>query len=509
MRQSLLFSMLGAMAILNSPHCLAQPLSKVLVIKDTKHDVSMNLQDAPLGSFRKISFHPVLERLATGQVTITAFQGLGQSLGSYVIKSTAPNVSGGVGLTQYVQWVDPDLAVFDKKTGQIAPGFPKPGNAIWAGFGGPCETENSEIPQVIYDQLAHRWVLTRQAFANPTTGPFFQCVAVSQTDDATGAYYRYAFEMNSRNNFGKIGLWSDAYYLGMNMFGPVDFGPRVCALDRNKMLMGLPASAECFQLKTTHSGPLLPADLGGTAFPVAGMPGFFFGLKPPQNLLMFKLHADFANPNNASLSTGISIPVLNFEAPCSSAGGGSCVIQPNTANKLDLFGDRFSSSVVYRQFGDHASLAATHNIQGPPPKLAPAIRWYELWILDSNNPNANPIVHQQQDFAPDTMNRFSGSLGVDKVGNIAMGYTVSSSAVYPSPEIAYRNYYDSLNNLTLQALFTGLASQTGVSDWSSYSSMALDPIDNCTFWYSNEYLKTAGSSNWDTMIAHFKLPSCT
>lgn len=484
-----------------------EKLYKLILIHDTKHDISMPLKNVPAYSLKQPSSidNPV-ELKFLAQLNISAFQGIGTGLGSYVVTTPSPDVSGGVGKTQFVQWVDPDLAIFDKITGQIAPGFPKPGNAIWAGFGGACETSNSGTPNVKFDQLANRWVLTRQAYNNSDTGPFYQCIAVSTTEDATGSYYRYSFQMDSLNNYGKIALWPDGYYMGMHMYGPASFGPRACVFDRSNMLIGSPATAECFQLTDADSAPLLPSDLGGTALPPAGMDGYLFSIAPPRSLLMFRLHADFSMPANAYLSSPIRIPVADFNKPCAGTSGQNCIVQPGTSNKLDTLGDRFTARIVYRRFGEHGSFIASHNIQGPPPKLSPAFRWYELRVL--NDPLANPVVYQQQDFAPNSMSRNTGNLGIDKTGNIAIGYTVSSTAVHPSPEIAYRNYFDPLDNLTLQALYTGLGSQTGISAWSLSSAMSLDPVDNCTFWYSGEYLKTTGSFNWSTIVTHFKLPSC-
>jgi hypothetical protein len=494
-----------------SSFALNKDINHVIVIQNTKHDISFPLRDVPLHSLR---IQPLSNKIqqelniddAASPLTIKGYEGVGVGLGSYVVTMAAPDVSGAVGSTQYVESVQPDIAVFDKMTGAVAPGFPKPGSAIWSGFGGPCETTNTGSPNVRYDQMANRWVVTKEANANTTTGPFYQCIAISTTDDATGSYNRYAFPMDSQNNYSRIGIWTNGYYLGMNMFGPASVGPRVCAIDRKSMLLGVDASIECFQLGADLP-PFFPTELAGTTKPIAGTPEFFFSINPPSNLSMIKFFADFTNPANARISSIISIPVNSFVKACSATGGNNCAVQPGTTNRLTLLSDRFSSRIVYRQFGDHGSFVASHNVQGPPPKLSPALRWYELRITDITNPLANPVVFQQQDYAPDSKNRFTGSLGIDKAQNIVMGYTVSSTAVHPSPELGYRNYFDPLSNLTTQALYTGLGSELD-SNWSAFSAMSLDPMDSCTFWYASEYLKTDGIMNWSTSITHFKLPSC-
>lgn len=480
--------------------------SPVIVGKDVKHDTSIPVRDVPLFS-GKPSFannvRNIITRYAGNRLTV--FQGIGVGLGSYSVTKSSPEISGSVGTTQYVQWVDPDIGVFDKATGAIAPGFPKPGSAIWFGFGGPCETQNMGSPNTKFDPIEKRWVVTRQAFENETTGPFYQCIAVSTTEDAAGSYYRYAFTLDSVGHYGGVGVWSDAYYLALTMFGPVSEGPRVCAFEKDKMIMGSPANMQCNQLSIDESSPLRPATVEGGANPV-GYPEYFFGLNAPDTLLLFKYHVDWQTPTNTTLSSAIAIPVATFVKPCPTTSGNNCAVQPNTTNRLDVLGDRITSRINFRQFPNFGSIVLAHNIQGTPTKFSPAVRWYEL--RRANNPTANFVIHQQDTLAPDSKARFSPSIAIDRFQNIAMGYTVSSSAVHPSPEMGYRNYFDPLNDLIIQPLVTGLGSEDTISAWTTTSTMSVDPIDSCTFWYSSEYLKTNGNFNWSTAIVKFKLAAC-
>lgn len=434
-------------------------------------------------------------------VPIQSFKGIGVGMGDYKVAAIPSDSNGSVGANQYVQWVNFDFAVFDKSTGQLVAGFPKKGNSIWAGFGGLCETTNKGEPLVKYDQLAHRWVLSQIAY-NSTT--YYQCVAVSTSEDATGTYYRYAFLMDSFNEYGKLGLWPDAYYMTFTMDGPSVFGPKACALDRTKMLAGQNATMQCKQLGSTV-GTLLPADLDGQVLPISGTSEYMMNLAPPDHINFYQFHVDFANPTNTTFTGPINIPVAPYNLACPSANG-ICGIQPNTTTLLDTISDRLMHRLAYRQFSDHASIVATHTVEGPAPKKAPAIRWYEFRVPMCST---IPIVHQQGTFAPDSKNRYVGSIAMDRVGNIAVGYTVSSKNVYPSPEFAMRLTSDPLNILSSsQPLWTGTGSQTSRNRWGDYTSMSIDPTDDCTFWYTSQYLISSGVFNWSTSISRFKLNAC-
>src|SRR3954451_6504621 len=191
----------------------------------------------------------------------SGFEGVGRGQYGFDVLYSPPDTVGAVGATQYVQWVNTYFAVFDKTSHAIVPGFPKPGNAIWSGFGGGCETNNDGDPIVQYDKIAGRWILTQ--FSVSTT-PYLQCVAISTSSDATGSYNRYAFSYGNTQfpDYPKLGVWPDGYYVSFNIFnnGQSFGGAKVCAFDRSKMLSGAAATQQCFQLSTSYGG-LLPSDL--------------------------------------------------------------------------------------------------------------------------------------------------------------------------------------------------------------------------------------------------------
>jgi hypothetical protein len=465
---------------------------------------SMNQVDKPLRLIPKGQLlhnnDPVVQSSAGAFVGTTSglnIPGVGNGDYGFVPNAAPPDTNGAVGATQYVQWVNESFAVFDKTTGAIAAGFPKAGNTLWSGFGGGCETNNDGDPVVQYDKAANRWVMTQ--FSVSTT-PYLQCVAVSTTSDATGTFNRYSFSQPNFNDYPKLGVWPDGYYISFNMFnGNAFVGGRACAFDRNAMLAGGAATQICFQLSNSFGG-LLPSDLDGSTPPPAGSPNYFLAFGT-NSLQMWKFHTDFANPSNATFSTTPTIiPVAGFSPACS--GGGTCIPQPGTTQQLDSLADRLMHRLAYRNFGDHESLVVNHSVVAG---TSVGVRWYEL-----RSPGSAPTVFQQGTYAPDSSYRWMGSIGMDQAGNIALGYSVSSSTLSPSIRYTGRAPTDTLGTLQAEStILTGSGSQTrGLSRWGDYSAMTIDPTDDCTFFYTNEYLKSSGTFNWSTRIASFKFPGC-
>jgi len=421
--------------------------------------------------------------------------------GSFTVNSAPPDTNGAVGATQYVQIVNTGFAVFDKATKSVVYG-PVQSNTLWSGFGGPCETDNDGDATVVYDKAANRWVISQFAV---TAAPYYQCVAVSATSDATGAYYRYAFPYGSIfPDYPKMGVWPDAYYETFNMFNGNTFaGAKLCAYDRNAMLSGAAATQQCFQLSTSYGG-VLPADLDGSTAPPAGSPNYMLNFGA-NSLNLWKFHVDWTNTANTTLTGPTSIAVASFSAAC---GGGTCVPQGGVKQKLDSLGDRLMFRLAYRNFTDHESLVVTHSVKVGTSRQNPytGVRWYEI-----RTPGTTPTVYQQSTFSPDTSYRWMGSVAMDKQGNMALGYSASSSTLHPAIRYTGRLATDALNSMQAEnSILEGLGSQTGsnLSRWGDYSAMTVDPVDDCTFWYTNEYLKTNGAFNWSTRIASFKFPGC-
>ena len=384
---------------------------------------------------------------------------------------------------------------------------PAAGNTLFSGFGGPCQTTNDGDPIVQYDQIANRWIMTQ--FAVSAT-PYRQCVAVSTSSDATGSYNRYEFTYGtSLNDYPKLGVWPDAYYITYNMFtaGALFAGARLCALDRTSMLAGLPATQQCFQLSTSY-GSVLPSDVDGPILPPVGAPNYMV-TDATNSLRFWRFHVDWITPANTTLTGPITIPVASFAHPCPNANRGACVPQPSTNQRLETLADRVMYRFAYRNFGTHESLVVNQAVRvGNGNQLRTGIRWYEL-----RNPNSTPpTVFQQSTYAPDSgFWRWMGSAAMDKQGNLAVGYSIShASSLKPTIRFAARGVTDPLNTLSSEVnLLTGTGSQLpNLARWGDYSTLSVDPVDDCTMWYTNEYLSTNGTFNWRTRIASFKLAAC-
>jgi hypothetical protein len=270
------------------------------------------------------------------------FDGMGSITSPGIITGTPPDTNGVVGSTQYVQIVNGGIEVFDKATGAVVQAA-RSTNTLWTGFAGACSTHNDGDGVVVYDKLANRWVISQFALNIPS-GPYFQCVAVSKTSDATGMYNLYDFQYSNLNDYPKMGVWPDGYYTTFNMFDGSTFaflGVNACAMDRAKMLAGQPASQICFQLDV-NSDPLLPSDVDGPTPPPAGAPNYMLGFNSTtQNSLnLYKFHVDFTTPANSTFMGPTSLPVAAFTIPCASSPTLTCIPQKGTSNQLDSLGDR-------------------------------------------------------------------------------------------------------------------------------------------------------------------------
>ena len=510
-------------SVLMAPSSLWAQAGAVEVSAAVHHDVSPPLRNIPpqaprlerrqkpvhplplaaVGEFQPDAALQSTPGLEVGTTPAFRFAGVGNGDYGFVPNAAPPDTNGAVGATQYVQWVNESFAVFDKGTGALVHG-PVAGNTLWAGFGGGCETNNDGDPIVQYDKIAGRWILTQFSV---TTTPFLQCVAVSTTSDATGVYNRYAFSYGTTQfpDYPKLGVWPDAYYITFNIFtGNTFTGSKLCAYDRVSMLAGTAATQQCFQLSSSFGG-VLPSDLDGATLPPLGSPNFMVNFGS-NSLNEWRFHVDFGVPANSTLTGPNNIPVAAFTPACS---GGACIPQPGTRNALDSLADRLMYRLAYRNIAGHEALVVNHSVMvsGNKRSQVDGVRWYEL-----RDPNgaSGASVFQQGTFAPDSSNRWMGSIAMDKVGDIAVGYSVSSSSVIPSIRYTGRIGTDPLGTLQAEStILSGGGSQTGnLHRWGDYSSMSVDPVDDCTFFYTTEYLKSSGSFNWSTQIASFKFPGC-
>jgi hypothetical protein len=438
-----------------------------------------------------------------------SFEGLNNNDNQATIGSrpTPPDPNGDVGPNHYVQTLNLIFAVYDKAGTRLL--GPLPNNAVFAGFGGPCQTRNDGDPIVRYDDLADRWLLSQFT----TASPFHQCIAISQTSDPTGAWYRYDFIIPSGrfNDYPKFGVWPDGYYMSAGARGIPGPVTDVFAFERDRMLAGLSARMVSFQTATElgYVAPV-PADLDGPLPPV-GAPNVFVGVKQssPQALLVFRFHVDWANPANSTFGlSGLPNDTLSAIAPftliCPSTR--SCIPQPGTTTGIDALAGRYVMyRAQYRNFGTYESIVFNQTVDAGAQRAG--VRWYEI-----RDPAGTPLIHQQGTYAPgDGLHRWMGSAAMDRQGNLAIGFSVSSGTVFPSIHYAGRLVGDPPGLLAQgeAILQTGGGSQLSTgSRWGDYSVMGVDPSDDCTFWYTTEYYATTSTNGWQTRIGRFRYPGC-
>ena len=505
-----------------------------------RHDRSARLRDIQPGppppveeAEREPQMHRVARRSSTTLVAdpvvqttpaVTAVAGPTRSIEGVgnVNSVVPPDTNGAVGPNHFVQWVNLSFAVYSKGDATTPPALlygPAPGNTIWRGFGGACETTNNGDPIVRYDRLADRWVMTQLALPNSFLGllfaPFYECIAVSATPDPLGAYYRYAFSFDKLNDYPKFGVWSDGYYMTMNQYTSLSLqwaGQGVVAFDRASMLSGQPASAIYYDLASvdTNLGGMLPADLDGPA-PPAGAPEYFvqvdddaWGAASVDQLQIWSFHADFANPSLSSFTRVAALPTAPFDSDMCGYSR-NCIPQPGTTARVDAIADRLMYRLQYRNFGTHETLVVNQTVDADASDHA-GIRWYEV-----RSPGSSPFIYQQGTYAPDPNQRWMGSAAMDGSGNIALGFSVSGPVTSPSIRYTGRLADDPLNVMTLGEadLMVGSGSQTHSSGrWGDYSALLVDPADDCTFWFTQEYYAVTSEIGWQTRIGSFALPGC-
>ena len=420
-----------------------------------------------------------------------------------------PDTNGEAGLTQYVQIVNQGFQVFSKSTGAaLVPA--KDIAALWQGFGGVCQNSGFGDPIVMYDQLANRWLISQ--FAG-TSVPTDECIAISKTSDATGEWWRYAFHLgNDFFDYPHFGVWPDAYYMSMNVFDASDpnpfLGPQPFAFDRGAMLAGNPATFVTTRDPSVFdpdNDSMLPADLDGSTPPPAGAPNPFLMSGPFNSTWpLWRFHVDFATPANSTFTSGGTLTPAAYTALC--LGVFNCVPQKgvDSGDYLDALADRGMFRLAYRNFGSREALVGNMSVES---NGVAGIRWYEI----NHATSGTPSFVQQSTYQPDTTWRWMGSVAMDRFGNLALGFSASSPAMNPAIKYAGRLAGDPANTLAQgeATLIAGTGSQQETNNrWGDYSDLTVDPVDDCTFWYTQEYYASTAAFAWRTRIGSFRLHGC-
>ncbi len=487
--------------------------------------------------------------------TIANFEGLSNQdnfnlLGGRV---NPPDPVGDVGPNHYVEMVNLVFAVYNK-SGNLLLG-PLTLGSLWQNFAVTDCANNAGDPIVVYDQFADRWLLSQFTSVGPK---YWNCIAISQTGDPTGAYYRYAFITQPDPDlpggtffpdYPKYGVWKDSYILTTRDFGDVSaYGISVYALEKNKMINGQ-AKARAVQFFIDGNVPanlplvgdgLLPADVDGKTKPKSDAPALIVGTQDDGSgyggtfdaLNLFELKVLWNSKPTASLSLAAQLAVASFDSifPCAPPvppeQDRNCLPQPGIVDPsqyLDIlsYRQRPTYRLAYRSFGTYESYVTNQSVEAAPGVAG--VRWYEIRRV-----NGAYSVYQQGTYAPgDGVHRWMGSAAMDKYGNIALGYSVvNGTTVYPGIRYTGRLKGDPLGTMTLGegVIINGSGVQTTTnSRWGDYTSLNVDPVDDCTFWYVNEYYEVSGlplplpapplpppgtTAPWQTRIASFKLPGC-
>jgi hypothetical protein len=477
--------------------------------------------------------------LAYAQVPVSTFEGIDASDYSGSGLSIDPN--GAVGTVQYTEWTNAVYWAFDKVTGLPLTAAPVEGDTPWRDNNMPDCYGPSGNDELLFDHLASRWIIGRRTVQ--TGGTYFYCIAVSSTDDMTSpnfSWYTYELPLVSvlgQNSNGqtyypdypKIGTWIDGYYVTIDIEDPDDYaelGIIACAFDRTDMLQGLSMLApQCFKDQPTENfafrgHSLEPADIDGTVAPPTGEPEYFVSIQNPaveettsKTLNEWKLHVNWKTPALSTFTIPpISVNVTTYTPGCFDANNvinTVCVPEPSSAttgNYIDSVGDRLMQRLAYRNFpgaGGYQSWLVSHAVQvGTGPLSQTGIRWYEA--RSNGTFNTGTITYN------DTNYRFMPSIAQDHVANMAVGYSVSGTSTHPSIAASYTNLQKRTRPTEI-LLWSGTADEENSYHWGVYTSMTVDPVDDCTFWYVNEYFDTPQTGNavtWQTRISHFVLPNC-
>lgn len=459
---------------------------------------------------------------------ILSFEGTTDDDNAAVIagRVVPPDTEGDVGPNHYVQMNNLIFEIFDKSGNSVV--GPLANNSLWSGFGGICEENNDGDPIVLYDQGTDRWIFSQFAIGDDG----HQCVAVSQTNDPTGSYFLYDFVISPRcfNDYPKMSVWPDGYYLTANEFcSSFPFGTSfrsaiAVAFEKPAMLDGQSARAVVFDIDTPDGTAfsIQPSHWEGPTAPATGRPNVFLQAFDdetwgsgggPDGYQLWEFSADWASESFSFTHLG-QADTTEFDANLCNFN--ACVPQPGSGEKLDTL----SQFTMYRaHYRNHASvnldgdgsndgeiLVVNHSVDADGNDTA-GIRWAEL-----RNNGSGWFVHQTGTYAPaDGEHRWMASATMDGAGNIAVAYSLSSSSTFPSVMYNTRGPADLAGELTGGEVtcHAGTGVQTNSSNrWGDYSTISVDPVDDCTFWLTNEYYAESGSFDFKTRICSFKLDGC-
>lgn len=453
---------------------------------------------------------------------ILNFDGLSSNdtAAAYGFRAVPPDTTGDVGPNNYVQAVNLLVRIFDKSGNPQTPPFKL--SSLFAPLNTSCSRRDDGDPIVMYDQLADRWILSAFCTFQP---PFRQMIAISQTGDPTGSYFVYEFIMPNYklNDYSKFGVWRDAYYMTSDQFIGSDYaGTGAFAFDRDKMLAGDPTAGFIYFDLSSPSlirlGGMLPSDLDGLRPPPVGAPNIFVSYTATEYgdaqdaIRLFDFRPNFQNPTVSTFTERTESPISVAAFDPTSPNDRADIAQPEPGDFLDSQSDRLMYRVAYRNFGTEDSLVLNQTVRVTPVNQTyqAGVRIYEL----RRSGNSAFTVQNQSTIGGESGSRWLASAAQDNQGNIAVGYNSSSNEKKPAIIYSGRAASDSPNTLRDERiLIAGDGVQTAFGyRWGDYSTMSVDPADDCTFWYTNQYYSLESQEEspfgWKTRVGSFKFPTC-
>jgi hypothetical protein len=449
------------------------------------------------------SQHPVDPSEQTVMGTVVSGKSLQKNYAGQNSSSYPPDCNGTVGSNYYFQVVNVTYQIYNKSDGSTAAG-PSYLNSIFNSNlpGAGC---NSGDPIVLYDEQADRWLFAEFSLCGSND---YMLIAVSTTNDPTGTWYSWSFDVDDTPDYMKFGIWEDGYYMATN----TSPGNDVYVFERDVMLAGgtnptmigfdnpnRPVTFDGFHC-------LLPLDNDGAWAPT-GTPGQFITIadngqsNAADELRIYELDADWTTPSNSTFSMVQQLPVNAFDGNFSNDWNN--IPQPGTSQKLDGISTVLMYRAQYRNFSGTQKIVCTHTIAESTTESA--IRWYEL-----EKTAGNWTIVQQSTYNPDNLSRWNASIAMNDNGEIAMGYSISDgTSVYPGIRYCGQTTGAAPNVMDVaeESIWDGSYAQTLANRWGDYSNISIDPTDGVTFWYTNEY---KSSSSHGSRIASINIPvACT
>lgn len=431
-----------------------------------------------------------------------------------------PDPDGDVGVQYFVQMINSgggsSLVFYDKSDGSVAAG---PITTDTLGSGGDCANGFGD-PIVLYDELAERWFVSE--FSGQANAV---CVYTSMTaDPITGGWCRYQFDTNSFPDYPKYGIWPEAVVVTSNEGN----SPPVYAFDRANLYS--PDGSSCptarpIQKMTVDGLPafpfdvLTPADLDGAAAP-PGRPAIVArhrdteahgpaGLPDVDHIELWELSVDFDEPANTTLVGPQVIEISEFSSDLCGFSTFSCLNQPGGAD-LDPLREPIMNRLQYRVVGGEEILVGNMVTNTGTDNGADdaGVRWFEL-----RRGTGSWGLFQEGTIGVPGENRWMAGTSMDGDGNIVAAYVhaareaAGGTDIFPSHEFTGRLASDPAGTMPRgeNNLVVGAGNNSSFR-YGDYNSMAVDPVDGCTFWWTGQYNP---SGQWSTRIAAFRFNACT